>query len=106
MTLTQITRSAAIYYNLNKERPDKKQYERRSWNWEAIYPLASKSNCSKLVCWLPSPMYILKLNFDASVFGNGTFIAYIICNSQGILIRAESKIISQTNVPNVKLIAA
>lgn len=51
-------------------------------------------------------MGILKLNFDAFVFGNGTFIAYIICNSQGILIRAESKIISQTNVPNVKLIAA
>lgn len=48
-------------------------------------------------------MGILKLNFDAFVSANGTFIAYIIRNSMRVLIQVESKMISQTTIPNAKL---
>lgn len=50
-------------------------------------------------------MGILKLNFDASFSTNGTYITYIIRNSEGVLIRAGGKMISQTSIPNAKLIA-
>lgn len=51
-------------------------------------------------------MDVFKLNFDTFIVANGTSVAYIIHNNRDALLRAEGKMISQTNIPHAKLIAA
>ena len=61
---------------------------------------------SQTVSWLPPPIRVLKVNFDASVNHNKAAVRFVIRNEDGRLIRAGGKTLLPSSVPIAELTAA
>ncbi|XP_010931594.1 uncharacterized protein [Elaeis guineensis] len=77
-----------------------------SWNWGAIRSVLPAPTDTNLVCWLPPPMGVLKINFDASLSSKEAGAAYVIRDYQGKLIRAGGKRLATSSVSFAELVAA
>ena len=82
------------------------QRESIPWNWRALNSVNQNFKVPMLVCWLPSPMGVLKLNFDASVTPYDGVAAFIIRDYYGRLVQAGGKKLPPSTVPYAELIAA
>ena len=75
------------------------------WSWGDILPAQSAPRNIKLVGWLPPPMGILKLYFDASISSQCTGAAFIIGDYQGNLVKVGVKRLLHCSIPYAELVA-
>ena len=58
------------------------------------------------VSWIPPPLGVLKINFDASITSDKAAARYIIRDHHGKLIRVGGKRLFTSSVPQAELTAA
>ncbi|XP_073107354.1 uncharacterized protein [Elaeis guineensis] len=77
-----------------------------AWYWGSHLQKDFTFCSPNLLCWLPPPIGVLKINFDASITANKAAAGYVIRNTNAVLMRVGGKLLPHISVPFAELLAA